>query len=70
MAEHSAQSQVFREVPISLPANRVDYVQHRIDEALKYLPEDVSDDAKSIVTETVKMRMAQYGIPVPDTATS
>jgi hypothetical protein len=70
MAENRAERQVFREVPISLPANRDDYVQYRIDEALKYLPEDVSEDAKSIITETVKMRMAQYGIPVPGTATS
>ena len=70
MAEHGAESQVFREVPILLPTNRREYVQHRIDEALKYLPEDVSDDARSIVAETVKMRMAQYGIPFSDTATS
>lgn len=61
MAETEAEQQVFRKVPIAPPADRDEYVQYRITEALTYLPNDASDEAKTVVTEAVKTRMAQYG---------
>jgi hypothetical protein len=61
MVEKDAESQLFRRVPIAPPANRDEYVEYRIAEALSYLPDDASEQARTIVTETIKTRMAQYG---------
>ena len=68
MADKGTEPQVFRRVPIAPPTNRDDYVQYRITEALGYLPADASDEARTVVTETVKTRMTQYGHQVKDSA--
>ena len=61
MAEEGTEPQVFRRVPIAPPTDRDKYVQYRISEALSYLPTGASEEARTVVTETVKTRMAQYG---------
>lgn len=65
MAERVDSRAILR-APIAAPANRKEYLEWRINRSLDRLPAAIREQAKPVVTNSIRMEFEQRGIVLDD----